>query len=807
MLANNFKFAIRAIGRNKFHAMLNILGLAIGLACTILILMYLRDELSYDKHHENYNRVYRMESDFSVAGRQDKFAITAFPLGPALKLEYPEVEAFVRMFSPEDNFIIRYDGMDFYEKMIFFADSTIFDIFTHPFLAGSARHALTEPNSMVVTESLARKLFGNEDALNKVVQTQENQNFKITGVIEDLPANSHLRFRGLLSMSSVAQTVGFEEFNSLDPMRFWNVNPYTYLLLMPGTSMESIFEKYEPFNEKYIEPIGSQINATFRPTWTRLDQVHFSTQLEGDQPTGNKAYIYIFSSVALFILLLAIINYMNMATARSERRARETGIRKVAGAYRAQLIRQFLSESVLVAFFAMFIALVLAVVLLPYFNQLAGKMLSLSQLFNGTLMISILIITLVSGLLAGVYPAFYLSSFQPVAVLKGTVQSGKNKGMLRKILVTFQFIVSIIMIIATLVVTDQLSFLQNKDLGYDKNNVVVIELQDTAFIRKIPSFRDELLQHPEIKAVSTSTSVPGSISSIQLVRVEQDEQMSEYALSLFLAEYDFVDLMGFELVEGRQFDRNMGTDLLEAVLVNETAVRRLGWGDQALGKKIDFGFQLDGSVTRPTKVIGVLKDFHFASLHNEIEPIGIFLSDRPRRMLSIRIDEGNENQALALINQKWMDYAVNHPFHYEFLDDRLTESYSAEAHTSKVFTVFSVLSILIALMGLLGLSSYLTERRTKEIGIRKVHGATVSTIMNLLYREFAVLLAIAFVIATPLAWLLLSRWLEDFAFHTSIKAVSIALAALITIAVTWFTVSYHSYKAAVSDPVDAIKYE
>jgi putative ABC transport system permease protein len=562
MLANNLKFAIRAIGRNKFHAMLNILGLAIGLACTILILMYLRDELSYDKHHENYSRVYRLESDFSIAGRQDKFAITSFPIGPALQLEYPEIEAFVRMFSPEDNFIIRYDGRDFSEKMIFFADSTIFDIFTHPFIAGSPSHALTEPNSMVVTESLARKLFGNEDALNKVVQTQENQNYKITGVIEDLPANSHLRFRGLLSMSSVAQRVGFEEFNSLDPMRFWNVNPYTYVLLSPGASMEAIYEKYEPFNEKYIEPIGSQLNATFRPTWTRLDQVHFSTQLEGDQPTGNKAYIYIFSSVALFILLLAIINYMNMATARSERRARETGIRKVAGAYRAQLIRQFLSESVLVAFFAMVIALAMAAILLPYFNQLSGKMLSLSQLFTGSLIISILIITLVSGILAGIYPAFYLSSFQPVAVLKGSVQSGKNKGMLRKILVTFQFIVSIVMIIATLVVTDQLSYLQNKDLGYDKNNVVVIELQDTAFIRKIPSFRDELLQHPEIKEVSTSTSVPGSISSIQVVRVEQEEQMSEYALSLFLAEYDFVDLMGFELVEGRQFDRNMGTDLL-----------------------------------------------------------------------------------------------------------------------------------------------------------------------------------------------------------------------------------------------------
>jgi len=807
MLANNLKFALRAIGRNKFHAVLNIMGLAIGIACTIMILMYLRDELSYDKHHENYQRIYRIESDFSIAGRHDKFAVTAFPLGPAMKLEYPEIEAFVRFFSPADNFIIRYDDRDFSEKMIFYADSSIFEIFTHPFIAGSPAHALTEPNSMVLTESLSRKLFGNEDPMNKVVQTQDNQNYRITGIISDLPANSHLRFNGLLSMSSVAQQVGFEQFNSLDPMRFWNVNPYTYFLLVPGATMESIYEKFEPFNEKYIEPIGSQLNATFRPTWTRLDQVHFSTQLEGDQPTGNKAYIYIFSSVALFILLLAIINYMNMATARSERRARETGIRKVAGAYRAQLIRQFLSESLLVAFFALLIALALAAALLPGFNQLAGKTLSLHQLFSAEMLIIVIATTLIAGLLAGAYPAFYLSSFQPVAVLKGSVQSGKSKGALRKILVTFQFIVSIIMIIATLVVSDQLSYIQNKDLGYDKNNVMVIEMQDTAFIRKIPSFRDELLHYPDIRGVATSTSVPGSISSIQLMRIEQEEQMTEYALSLMLADYDFIDLMGFELLEGRQFDRNMGTDLLEAVIINETAARRFGWGDEALGKRIDFGFQLDGTAVRPTKVIGVLKDFHFASLHNEIEPIGIFLSDRPRRMLGIRIADGSESRALAVISDKWTEYGANHPFQYEFLDDRLMESYSAEANTSRVFTVFSILSIFIALMGLLGLSSYLTERRTKEIGIRKVHGATIPAILSLLYREFAILLAFAFVIATPVAWLLLSRWLEDFAFHTGIEAVSLVMAALITIAITGLTVSFHSYKAAVGNPVDAVKYE
>jgi putative ABC transport system permease protein len=291
------------------------------------------------------------------------------------------------------------------------------------------------------------------------------------------------------------------------------------------------------------------------------------------------------------------------------------------------------------------------------------------------------------------------------------------------------------------------------------------------------------------------------------MRVEQEEQMVEYALSLFLADHDYLDLIGFEIKEGRNFDRNMGTDLGEAAIINETAARKLGWGDEAPGKRIDYGVRLDGTALRSTRVIGVLKDFHFASLHNEIEPIAIFLSTNPGRMLSIRIAEGREREALSLISDKWTEFAVNHPLRYEFLDDRLSESYAAEAHTSRVFAVFSLLSIFIALMGLLGLSSYLTERRTKEIGIRKVHGATVRSILNLLYREFAILLAIAFVIATPLAWLLLSRWLEDFAFHTTIKAVSILMAAIITVAVTWLTVSYHSYRAAVGNPVDAIKYE
>lgn len=807
MFLNNLKYALRSINRHKFHALLNILGLAIGLACTILILLYLRDELSYDKHHQNYQRIFRLESDFNISGRHDKFAVTAFPLGPAMKLEYPEVESFVRLFSPTDNFIIKYDEKNFTDRRIFFADSTVFDIFTHEFVAGSPKTALTEPNSIVMTTSLAKKIFGEEEAINKVIQSQDNINYKVTAVIEDLPSNSHLQFNGLLSMATVAKIVGFEEFNSLDPGRFWNVTPYTYLLLAEGAGMESIIEKYEPFNEKYIQPIGGQLNATFMPMWTRLDKIHFSTQLEGDQPTGNKAYIYIFSSVALFILLLAIINYMNMATARSERRARETGIRKVAGAYRAQLIRQFLSESVLIALFAMMIGLGMTALLLPSFNQLAGKILGLPQLFAVDLLGMVVMIAIAAGLLAGIYPAFYLSSFKPVTVLKGTVQSGKSKGTLRKLLVTFQFIISIIMIIATLVVSDQLRYLQNKDLGYNKEDMLVMELQDTAFIRKIPAFREELLRNPSIKAVATSTSVPGNIRSIQLMRVEQEGQMTEYALSLFLADHDFIDLIGFELVNGRQFDREMGTDLNEAVIINETAVKKLGWTEDPLGKKIDFGVRLDGTALRHTRVIGVVKDFHFASLHNEIEPIAIFLSDRPRAILSIRIAKGMERDALLLINEKWAEFGVNHPLHYEFLDDRLKESYTSEEHTSRVFTVFSILSIFIALMGLLGLSSYLTERRTKEIGIRKVHGATISAILVMLYREFALLLIIAFVIATPLAWWLLSRWLEDFAFHTTIKAVSITLAALITITITWITISYHSYKAAVNNPVDAIKYE
>lgn len=803
----NLKYAFKTIARNKLHSLLNILGLAIGLACAILIMLYLSDELSYDMHHENYERIYRVESDFNIKGRHDKFAVTAFPLGPALKLEFPEVESFVRFFSPSDNFILKYEDRNFSERDIYFTDSTLFEIFSHEFISGDPANALNEPNSIVLTESLARKIFGNEDPLNKVIQTQDNQSNKITAVIKDLPSNSHLKFSAAISMVTIAKTVGYEQFNSMEPGRFWNVTPYTYLLLHKETSMESIYEKYEPFNEKYIAPVGNQLNATFSPTWTRLDKIHFGSNLEGDQPTGNKAYIFIFSSVAIFILLLAGINYMNMATARSERRARETGIRKVAGAYRAQLTKLFLTESVLIAILAMIIALVLASILLPYFNILSGKLMEPSGLFSANLLAAILLTTLFIGLLSGIYPAFYLSSFQPVNVLKGSVQIGKNKGILRKLLVTFQFVVSIIMIIATLVVSDQLRFLQNKELGFNKNNVVVVELQDTAFVRKVPMFREELIQHPEIMEVATSTSVPGNIRAIQLMRVEQEDQMSEYALNLFLVDYDYVNLMEFELYKGRQFDREMGTDLSEACLINETAARKLGWSEDALGKKIDFGVRLDGTALRNTRVIGVIKDFHFASLHNEIEPIAIFLSDRPRQILSIRIAEGSESEAMALINDKWTEFAVNHPLKYEFLDQQLRQNYTAEAHISRLFTVFSILSIFIALMGLLGLSSYLTERRTREIGIRKVHGASVMLILNMLYKEFMFLLAIALLISTPVAWWLLSRWLENFAFHTHIRILSVALAAIISIAITWITISYHSYKAATINPVDAIKYE
>ena len=807
MIRNYLKSAIRNITRNKFYSVLNILGLSIGLISTIFILLYIQDELSFDKYNKNYKRIYRLESDFRISEKHDKFAVTSVPIAPAMKMEYPEIEQYTRIVD-NGNMFIRYKDKEFYEKKIYSADSSYFKVFTCEFLKGSPDKALTEPNTMVVTESFAKKYFGEANPLGEVLRDGDNMNYKVTAVIKNLPGNTHLKYDALTSMATIAKVYGKDQFNSLKPEAFWNVGIYSYILLKPNADIRNIHAKFPAFNKKYMEPLGKQINADFKLITTNLADIHLSTKnLEGDLPRGSMSYVYIFSFVALFILLIASINYMNMAPSRSANRAKEVGIRKVLGAFRAQLSRQFLSESVLLAFISLIISLAFIQLLLPLFNELSDKHLTFGVFSNPFIFIGIIAITLVVGLISGSYPAFYLSSFMPARVLKGKIDSGRNSGYLRKTLVVFQFVISIMMIIGTLTVSRQLRYMKAKDLGFDKGNIVVAEIQDTVFVKKIPAFREELLQNPTIEAVSASTGVPGKIRSIQVMRVENGSKMQELALNNFQIDYDYIPLMKMKLVKGRNFDKNMGTDLKEGAIINETAAKKLGWGDNALGKKIQYGIELDGTADRNTKVIGVVRDFNYASLHNKIEPIVMFLTKRPGFALNIRIKPENKPAALDFIKSVWGKYGVKNPFEYYFLDQNFDESYQAEAKLNKIFTVFSVISIFIALLGLLGLASFTAERRTKEIGIRKVLGSSLMEIANMFYKEFTLLIVVAFIIGTPIAFYALGLWLQQFAYHVNQTWFIFFLSGMLAWIVAMATISFHSIKAASENPVTAIKYE
>ncbi len=808
MFKNYLISLYRNIIRNRFYSILNITGLAVGIAVAIFILLFVQDELSFDKYNVRRDRIYRIESDFTIGNKHDKFAIVPVPMGPALKIEFPEVESFVRLYGT-GNALFRAGEKEYYEDYFYFSDSTIFDIFSHELITGDPKKALTEPNAIVLSEKMAKKYFDNENPMGKMITSGSDRNYKVTGVMKDLPYNSHLKFDALISGMSIAVEQGVDDFNSLEPERFWNIGVYTYILLKENSKMESIHEKFTPFYDKYMKPIGDQINATFNLTSTPLVETHFKQGLGAELPTGNKSYVFIFSAVAVFILMLAAINYMNMATARSVKRAKEVGVRKVLGAHKKLLIRQFLSESLTLAIIALLIAILIVTLLMPEFNNLSGKELSFNLTSNPLIIFEILTITILTGLISGSYPSFYLSSFLPVKVLKGGgFKTGKKSGTLRRVFVVIQFFIAIFMIIGTIVVTTQIHFLKNKNLGFNKNNLVVMEIQDSTFRSKIESFKKELLNNPDIEAATNSSGVPGQIDWIQVMRIEQEDKMNDHAIILAQTDYDYINTMKMEIVKGRDFDRNMGTDALEAVIINETAVKEFGWVENPIGKKIHYGFELDGTGGRMLKVIGIVKDFHFRSLHNKIEPVMLMMSERPRYMLTCRINPDKQKETLAFIESKWNEYNAKRPFNYEFLTESLDEMYTAEEKIGLIIQIATLLTIFIALLGLLGLSSYIAEQRTKEIGIRKIVGASVGSVLQLLYKEFALLIVIAFIIAVPLAWWRLGIWLdESFIYHEPIRWTSFLIAGITALLVGMGTISFYIIKVASGNPVEAIKYE
>lgn len=806
MFTNYLLSAVRNFRKNKFYSLINILGLSLGISAAAFILLYITEEMGYDKHFKGYETIYRLESDFSINNKHDKFALTSVPLGPAFKIEMPEVRSYARFLSNE-NMVLKYGEKEFYEKRVYFADSAAPVIFTLNYLEGDPASSLVHSFTAVISESTAKKYFGNEEAYGKTILSGEGRGYKITGVFEDLPQNTHMPFDILLSMESLATIAGLGRFRSLEPPGFWNVNSYTFIKVDKPEDIPVIQEKSKALYNKYMKPVGDQLNGTWTLVTRRLDQIHHTSDMTGDLPVGNKNYLYLMGLVGIMILLLAAINYMNLATARATNRAREIGLRKVSGADRWMLAWQFVTESLVLSVLALVISFALIHLFLPFFNEMADKNLSFNFLKHPDLYLMIIGIALFTGLLSGIYPAVYLSSFQPSNVLKGKVVIGRQSGWLRKGLVTFQLIISVIMITGTIIIYNQLNYMRNADLGFNKDNVMVIEIQDTTFLKRMDEFRAELKENPNIQETAMSRSVPGNGNSIQVTKVEKENRMEEFVLNNIPCDHEFADLLQLEFVKGRNFSREMKTDDTTAVIINEATARALEWGDDPLGKKININFDIDGTGGNDLKVIGVVKDFHFTSLHSKVEPMILYIPQFPLNILSIRLKEGSGENTINFIKSKWESFNNNRPFDYFFLDDNFDSKYAAEAKLGKVFATFAFLSILIALMGLIGLSSFVTAQRTKEIGVRKVLGASVEGIIGLLYKESIALVLIACVVALPVSWYLISNWLDNYAYHISVTWLTFLLATLIAVLVCLASISYHTLTAANSDPVKSIKYE
>lgn len=807
----NFLITIfRNFSRNKFYTTINIVGLSVGLICSILIVLFVKDELSYDKYNLNYKRIYRLGSDFTLNGKRDRIATSAMPLGPTFKEEFPEVQEFVRFLgSGRQQF--KYEEKEFYEELIFYADSSVFKVFTYDLVKGNPDKALTEPNTIVLNETLAEKYFGDEEPIGKILLVGENVPYTVTGVMKDLPTNSHFRFNGFYSMKSLEKIQGTEDFNSIKPIRFWNLSNYTFLLLRENTSPHAILEKFPKYYEKYMQNFGDQLGVTYNLVIQNLGDIHLKSDLQWDAPTGNVKYIYILSAIALFILSIASINYMNMATARSSKRAREVGVRKVVGAIRENIMGQFILESIALTLLALAIAIISVELLLPIFNHLVNKDLSLSFSKTPYVLILSVVLAVLLGVLSGSYPAFYLSSFQPTAILKGQGKPTGASGLLRKLLVVFQFTVSAIMISGTIIVASQLFYMNSKDLGFNKKDVLVAVVRDSVFKTKIDAFKLELKKNPNVQAVATSSSLIGFGGSKSVHMYEGDEGMEQYALNFNYVDFDYIDLMEMKLIQGRKFNREIASDTTKAYVVNQAAVSKFNWGIAPIGKKLQLGVEIDGdsSNVRLGEVVGVIADFHYQPLKNLIEPMNFVVSEDPRvrNVLHIRINSENRKETIAYIEKVWTEFCPNMSFGYSFLDDRLKENYESEERLVWIFTIFSLISILIASLGLYGLSSFMAEQRTKELGIRKVLGASEVRLVYLLIKEFVRLIIFANFIAIPLSYWVMNQWLIDFPYRISIGFWVFTVTLICSLVIGLFTVSWQSYRVASSDPVLAIKYE
>lgn len=798
MLKNYLKVAIRNILKHKFYSAINVLGMTIGVTACILIVLYVVDELSYDRFHVNADRMYQVGLHGKVGGQEIRTTNTSPPLWRGMAEEIPDVEATTRLANLWGA-VVKYGDQAFNEDRVYYADSNFFSFFTFELLSGDPRTALKDPQSVVLTRDMATKYFGDESPLGKMMIIRDTVPYKVTGIAENPPGNSHIKFNMLVSSASES---------SLQEPYWLNNNLYTYFILNEHGSLENVKRGLADLVVKYVGPeieryMGISVgemqeqggNYGFFPTKV-TDIRLFATTRDAMEPGGNITYVYFFGAVALFIILLACINFMNLATARSAGRAREVGLRKALGSLRMQMIGQFLAESLVYSFVAVLLAVAAAYTLLPMFNELSGKNLTTEYLAHPYFIGGLLAFILFIGILSGSYPAFYLTSFNAVDVLKGKLHSGMKSKGIRSTLVVFQFGVSIFLIIFTASVYLQLKYMQNRNLGMDKNNVLIVgntwRLQNNR-----QAFRNAVEGLSNVETASfTNNTFPG-VNSTSVFKAADSEQ--DHMIGNYYADYEHADVLRLEMVQGRFFSRDFPSDS-SAIVLNETAAREFGWEDPLKGEVL----YLDDEPQR-LRVIGVMRDFNFESLKEEIRPLAIRLSNWGGN-LTIRY-AGNPADLVSQIEKLWKGYASSEPFEYSFLDENFDELFRAEQRLGSIFTILSALAIFVAGLGLFALASFTGEQRTREIGIRKVMGATVSGLVYLLSREFTMLVLMAFIPGALIGWFVVNQWLASFAYRTEISPWIFILSGVAAVIIAWLTVGYQALKAASTNPANALRYE
>ena len=803
MLKNFFTIGIRYLLKQKFYSFINIFGLTIGMAASIFVVIFIADELSYDQFNEKADRLYRVNLHGKLSGLEADVTSTPPPMALAMMNEIPEVEYALRIWN-WDNTVVKYEDKAFTEDKLFHTDSTFFNVFSYRLLKGNPETALKEPNSVLINESIATKYFGEDDPIGKIITIgNDDLALKVTGVLENPPSNSHLHYNFVTSLHT------FEELaNSTE---WLNNNLHTYFTTYEGINLENIQAKLNEFVPKYVGPgiqkfMGVSLeqflaqDGRYGYSIIPVTDIHLKSGYQFEfEPTGDMKYIYIFSAIGLFIIIIAAINFMNLSTARSAGRAREVGLRKTFGSIKSQLIVQFMVESFLYTFVALVLAILLVMLFLPDFNLLAGKNLSYDVLLNPEILLGIISITLLISFLSGSYPAFYLTNFNISHVFKGSISRGMKSGKIRGLLVVIQFAISIFLLISTAIVYQQLRYTQNKNLGFNKENVIVIYNADRLKGNR-EALKQALMSQAGIISASFSNHVIPGTNTTTIFRKSETEE--DHILSIYYADYEHMQAMGYELKNGRYFSRDFPSDS-SAVVINEATARQLNWQNPLQQDLISF----NQDIPEKLKVVGILRDFNFESLRENIRPMVIRLTSTTGNNLSVRFKSEDPKQAIGLIEKEWKKISYNEPFEYEFLDEKFNALYRSEQRMGTLFGTFTIIAIIIACMGLLGLSSFTAEQKTKEIGIRKALGASGFNIVFLLNKEFTRFVLLAFFLAVVPTYLFIDQWLQGFAYRIDIDLIIFVIGGLITFLIALFTVSYQAVKASMLNPTVSLRYE